>query len=61
MYLNIKFEVKVDIENKKVDIYSLNLTSKMKKNIHDLYESLSKVEYFGRNDLHNINSIEHKD
>lgn len=60
-YLHIKFEEKVDIENEKVDIEnekvdirSLNLTSKMKKNVDNLYESLSKVEYFGRKEVINV-------
>jgi fido (protein-threonine AMPylation protein) len=63
-YLHIKFEEKVDIENekvdiagKKVDIHSLKLTSKTKKNIEALYNSLLNVDYFGRNEIINVLSI----
>ena len=35
----------------------MNLTSKMKKNVDNLYESLSKVEYFGRKEVINALNI----
>lgn len=57
-YLHINWNKKVDIEskkedigNKKVDIDSLKLTSTMKKNITPLFNTLSKLEYFGRNEI----------
>ena len=63
-YLHIKFEEKVDIENekvdiegKKVDIHSLKLTSKTKKNIETLYNSLLNVDYFGRKEIINVLNI----
>ena len=48
---------KVDIEGKKVDIHSLKLTSKTKKNIETLYNSLLNVDYFGRNEIINALNI----
>ena len=63
-YLHIRYEEKVDVENKKVyidntkvDIHSLKLTSPMKKNIDILIKSFSNVEYFGRNEIIKILNI----
>ena len=39
---------KVDIENEKVDIHSLKLTSPIKCNVISLFKVLSNLEYFGR-------------
>ena len=45
---------KVDIENKKVDFKSLELTFPMRKNIVELFNNLSNLEYFGRSEVVNI-------
>ena len=57
-YLHINYTEKVDIESKKVDlnhnkvdIESLKLTSPIKKNICILYNHLSELDYFGRNEI----------
>ena len=54
IYQNKKVDIddeKVDIESKKVDIKTLNLTLPMKKNIANLFNILSKVEFFKRNEV----------
>ena len=42
---------KVDIENEKVDIHSLKLTSPIKCNVISLFKVLSNLEYFGRSEV----------
>ena len=44
-------EQKVDIEDEKVDINSLNISTKMKKKIINLYNGLSQNNYFGRTEV----------
>ena len=54
IYQNKKVDIddkKVDIESKKVDIKTLDLTLPMKKNIDNLFNILSKIEFFGRNEV----------
>jgi len=48
---------KVDIEEKKVDIDSLELTATLRKNILSLYNMLFEKEYFGRSEIMNILKI----
>ena len=47
-YLYINWSKKLDIEDEKVDINSLNISTKMKKKIINLYNGLSQKNYFGR-------------
>lgn len=70
-YLHIKYEEKVDIENKKVDIgnkkvdiddmkidiCSLNLSTPIKKNIDILFKNFANIEYFGRSEIIDVLKI----
>lgn len=53
-FLHINWHQKVDIEDEKVDIETLNLQDKFKDNIKIIYESLKNNDYFGRKEIINV-------
>lgn len=56
-YLHINWNKKVDIWDEKVDINSLNISTKMKKKIINLYNGLSQNNYFGRIEVMSLLNI----
>ena len=56
-YLYINWSKKLDIEDEKVDINSLNISTKMKKKIINLYNGLSQKNYFGRIEVMSLLTI----
>lgn len=53
-FLHINWRQKVDIDDEKVDIATLDLSDKLKDNIKIIYKCLSNNEYFGRKEIINV-------
>ena len=56
-YLHIRWNEKVDIDKKKVDIENVKISKTIRKNFEILYLALKDFEYFGRKEIIDVLKI----